>query len=111
MQGEDLSKLHESQTLNTRRKAIIAATGIDINLERIPLQEFSMPVADIFAADNILPNFPEWVDDYPDVAYRGQALAITDWTNASVLIIMAAKLETKACPAVSRQFADAANRL
>jgi hypothetical protein len=76
MQGEDLSLYYSTQTMNTHRKAILAAVGIDIKLDRVPFKKTTVNIADIFCEANMLPNFPDWTVRHPTVAYKGQDLKI-----------------------------------
>lgn len=74
LHGEDLSTYHERQTLTARRKAIKAAIGIDIQLDQVPTTKSAVDIEGIFCGDNILPDKPEWIDDYPALYYKGLGL-------------------------------------
>jgi hypothetical protein len=72
--GENLSTYGNRQTLRGRQNAILNAVGIDILNDAMPLKNPPLNMADVFDADNVLPDFPEWAHQYPRVSYKGQDL-------------------------------------
>jgi II/X family phage/plasmid replication protein len=74
LQGEDLSTYGNRQTLRGRRRAILEAAGIDIWQDVVPLKTSPLHLADIFDVDNLLPDFPDWADQYPAVCYKGHPI-------------------------------------
>ncbi|MDB5761643.1 MAG: hypothetical protein JWQ21_638 [Herminiimonas sp.] len=72
--GEDLSTYGNPQTLRLRRYAILEIINIDILLDVMPLNDPPCKMADVFNVDNKLPDFPDWVTQYPAVAYKGRDL-------------------------------------
>lgn len=68
------STLQSRETRATHRQAIRETVGIDITLDRVPLKVSPVSIADVFSLVNMLPAFPDWIDKYPQVGYRGKGV-------------------------------------
>ena len=73
MIGDDIQTYCSASTARSHRRRIEELTGIDILLDRPPLQS-QFDLAALFHQENIVPKHPDWIEQYPQAYYQGGGL-------------------------------------